>query len=124
MTRVLHISDTYFGTVPETVERALQELVQACQLDLVLLGAGISPSVRRGQFAAARRFVLSLQRPVLAVPGNHDILLFNLAARLFNPYGNYRQAPGGNLDPVFEDGRVLAIGVNSTPAHRGAKTAR
>lgn len=118
MTRVLHLSDTHFGTVPEEVERALQDLVQACRPDLVLLGGDITQRARRGQFAAARRFVQSLQRPVLAVPGNHDNPLFNLAARLFNPYGNYRQALGVNLEPVFEDGRVLAIGVNSTRPSR------
>ncbi|OZI74044.1 metallophosphoesterase family protein [Bordetella genomosp. 12] len=119
MTRVLHISDTHFGTVHESTERALQDMVQTTRPDLVLIGGDITQRARKGQFAAARRFVQSLQRPVLAVPGNHDIPLFNLAARLFNPYGNYRQALGVNLEPVFEDDRLLVIGVNSThPARR------
>lgn len=119
MTRVLHISDTHFGTEVEVVTRALQALVGQAQPDLVLLGGDVTQRARKKQFAAARAFVQSLDSPVLAVPGNHDIPLFNIFARLMRPYGNYRQALGVNLEPVFEDERILAIGVNSThPRHR------
>jgi len=114
MTRILHISDTHFGTEREPVVRALLALAQRLQPELVLLGGDITQRARRAQFAAARRFVQALQRPVLAVPGNHDIPLFNLAARLFDPYGGYRRALGVNLEPVVETDGLLAIGVNST----------
>ncbi|AWP92173.1 metallophosphoesterase family protein [Bordetella holmesii] len=118
MTRVLHISDTHFGTVHESTQRALLDMVQLTAPDLVLIGGDVTQRARRTQFAAARRFVQNLQRPVLVVPGNHDIPLFNLAARVFNPYGNYRRALGVNLEPVFEDERLMVIGVNSTHPSR------
>ncbi|KAB1449631.1 calcineurin-like phosphoesterase family protein [Bordetella bronchiseptica MBORD678] len=118
MMRVLHISDTHFGTEREPVVHALHALADTLRPDLVVLGGDITQRARRGQFAAARRFIQALQRPVLAVPGNHDIPLFNLAARLFDPYGNYRRALGAVLEPVYEDDRLLAIGVNSTRAAR------
>ncbi|CAP42010.1 metallophosphoesterase family protein [Bordetella petrii] len=114
MTRILHLSDTHFGTEREPVVQALLALSDALQPDLVLLGGDITQRARRSQFAAARRFVQALQRPVLAVPGNHDIPLFNLAARLFDPYGGYRRALGAVLEPVVETDGLLAIGVNST----------
>ncbi|MCD0501703.1 metallophosphoesterase family protein [Bordetella petrii] len=118
MTRILHISDTHFGTEREPVVHALLALAAELQPELVLLGGDITQRARRGQFAAARRFVQALQRPVLAVPGNHDIPLFNLAARLLNPYGAYRRALGANLEPVVETSTLLAIGVNSTHPRR------
>ncbi|HYG43920.1 MAG TPA: metallophosphoesterase [Bordetella sp.] len=114
MTRILHISDTHFGTEREPVVQALLALAHRQQPGLVLLGGDITQRARRSQFAAARRFVQALQRPVLAVPGNHDIPLFNVVARLFDPYGAYRRALGVNLEPVVETDGLLAIGVNST----------
>lgn len=123
MMRVLHISDTHFGTEREPVVHALHALADTLRPDLVVLGGDITQRARRGQFAAARRFIQALQRPVLAVPGNHDIPLFNLAARLFDPYGNYRRALGAVLEPVYEDDRLLAI-ASTARARRVARTAR
>ncbi|WP_459617531.1 metallophosphoesterase family protein [Bordetella sp. 2513F-2] len=114
MTCVLHISDTHFGTEVEPVVEALRALCANLRPDLVLLGGDITQRARRGQFAAARRFVESLDRPLLAVPGNHDIPLYNLFARLFDPYGAYRRALGPVLEPAYEDPTLLAIGVNTT----------
>lgn len=114
MTRILHLSDPHFGTEVDAVVQALLRLSDDVQPDLVLLGGDITQRARRGQFAEARRFVQALQRPVLAVPGNHDIPLFNVFARLVNPYGGYRRAMGPALEPVLETPGLLVIGVNST----------
>jgi len=114
MTRLLHLSDPHFGTEYEPAVQALLRLVDDIQPDLVLLSGDITQRARRSQFAAARRFVQALQRPVLAVPGNHDIPLFNVLARTMNPYGGYRRALGPVLEPVIDIPGLLAIGVNST----------
>lgn len=114
MTRLLHLSDLHFGTEDPGVVQALLQLEQQLRPDHCLLSGDITQRARRGQFAAARAFVRRLGAPVMAVPGNHDLPLFNLAARLFNPYGNYRQAFGQDLEPVLDTPRLLVIGVNST----------
>ncbi|MVW73001.1 metallophosphoesterase [Bordetella sp. 15P40C-2] len=114
MTRILQISDPHFGTEVEPVVQALLHLSHDLQPDLVLLSGDLTQRARRSQFAAVRSFVQALERPVLAVPGNHDIPLFNVVARLLNPYGGYRRAMGATLEPVFETPGLLAIGVNST----------
>ena len=67
-----------------------------------MLSGDITQRARRRQFAAARAFIERLSLPVLAVPGNHDIPLFNVFARALNPYGNYKRALGAVLEPVFE----------------------
>ena len=118
MTRILHLSDTHFGTERKPVVEAVLDVARATEPDLVVLSGDITQRARRGQFAAARKFVQRLSLPVLAVPGNHDIPLFNLFARVLDPYGNYRRALGAALEPVFETPGLLAIGVNTTRPRR------
>jgi predicted MPP superfamily phosphohydrolase len=112
---VLHLSDTHFGTERTEVSDALLLLAREMQPDLAILSGDVTQRARASQFAAARRFLDALATPVkLVIPGNHDIPLFNLAARLFNPYGNYCHAFGTELEPQFSNEDVLVIGVNAT----------
>lgn len=114
MTCLLQISDPHFGTEQDHVMRALLQLIEECQPDAVLLSGDVTQRARRNQFAAAQKFIDQLPCPLLAVPGNHDIPLFNLAARFTNPYGNYKRVFGDDLEPEFENDDVLVIGVNTT----------
>lgn len=118
MTRILHLSDTHFGTERKAVIEAVLDLARQLSPDLVVLSGDITQRARRSQFAAARRFIERMALPVLAVPGNHDIPLFNVFLRALNPYGNYKRALGPILEPVFENDGVLAIGVNTTRPRR------
>jgi 3',5'-cyclic AMP phosphodiesterase CpdA len=116
--RVLQISDPHFGTEQEPVVAALLRFVAERPPDVVLMSGDITQRARRHQFAAARRFVEQMPCPVLAVPGNHDIPLFNLLARVSDPYGTYREVFGDDLEPGFENDRLLVISVNTTRAAR------
>jgi 3',5'-cyclic AMP phosphodiesterase CpdA len=114
MTLLLQLSDPHFGTERPEVVQAVLALAQAQQPDLVVLSGDITQRARASQFTAARRFVQALGAPVLAVPGNHDIALFNLFARVFRPYAAYAKAFGTELEPVFESPQLLVQGVNTT----------
>ncbi|MFN3581870.1 MAG: metallophosphoesterase family protein [Pseudomonas sp.] len=114
MIRLLQISDPHFGTQRPEVVAALTALSHSLAPDLVVLSGDITQRARRTQFEQARQFTQQLMRPVLAVPGNHDIPLFNLYSRLFRPYGNYRRAFGDDLEPEFQSAELLVIGVNSS----------
>jgi 3',5'-cyclic AMP phosphodiesterase CpdA len=115
MTVLLHVSDTHFGTEVPAVVEALIALAHAQSPDLVVLSGDITQRARRHQFAAARRFVDALAAPAqLAVPGNHDVPLFDLPSRLLAPYRNYRQAFGPQLEPTFEGDDLLVLGLNTT----------
>ena len=123
MTVLLHISDPHFGTERAPVVEALVALARQQRPDLVVLSGDITQRARRQQFGLARAFVGRLGAPVLAVPGNHDIPLFNLAARLAWPYAGFRRAFGGHafgnaLEPVFSSPDLLVIGVNTTRWYR------
>ena len=121
MTVLLQISDPHFGTEQPPVVEALVRLVQEQQPDVLLLTGDITQRATAAQFSAARAFVDRLRVPVvLAIPGNHDIPLFNLAARLLWPYAGFKRAFGDNLTPTFESEAVLVLSVKTTRRWRHA----
>lgn len=88
--RLAHLSDPHFGTVTDEVRGALLASLAELGPSLILLTGDITQRARRGEFRQARAFVQELAPiPVFAVPGNHDIPLWNLPLRLFAPYRNY-----------------------------------
>lgn len=115
MSVLLHLSDTHFGTERPDVAAALLRLAKEVRPDIAVLSGDITQRARRAQFAAARQFLETLAAPAtLVIPGNHDIPLFNLAARIAFPYANYRHAFGTELEPEFCGDDLLVIGVNTT----------
>lgn len=112
---MIQLSDLHFGTERPEVVDALIEQIQQLQPDLVLLSGDITQRARREQFRACERFLAQLPaRPVLAVPGNHDLPLFNIWQRLWSPYASYSRTFGDELAPWFEFADVLVVGVNTT----------
>jgi 3',5'-cyclic AMP phosphodiesterase CpdA len=119
MNVLLQISDPHFGTEQIPVLKALEQLAQEAAPELIVLSGDITQRATRRQFAAARLFVERLQaRAMLAIPGNHDIPLFHLGARLFAPYGRYMEAFGSELEPAFESPEWLVLTVNTTRWYR------
>jgi 3',5'-cyclic AMP phosphodiesterase CpdA len=119
MSVLLHISDTHFGTEDPPLVLALQALAAELKPHALILSGDITQRARFGQFLAAREFVESLAVPkMLALPGNHDIPLYNVLARVVMPYRGYQRAFGGELEPVLEMGDAIVIGVNTTRPER------
>lgn len=120
MSCVLHLSDPHFGTQREPVVEAVLRLAAREAPELVVLSGDVTQRARRSQFDDAARFLARLPANAarLVVPGNHDIPLFNLPARLIAPYGGYERVFGRELEPLYESPGLLAIGLNTTRAHR------
>ncbi len=114
MSVILHISDTHFGTEQPAVVQALLALAAQQKPDLVVLSGDITQRARASEFEAARAFVAQLGAPVLAIPGNHDIALFDLVARAFYPYRAFAQAFGPDVQPVVSTPDLLVLGVKTT----------
>jgi 3',5'-cyclic AMP phosphodiesterase CpdA len=115
----LHISDTHFGTEQAPVVEALVGLSERLRPTLVVLSGDVTQRARRRQFAAAAAFVERLApAPVLTIPGNHDIPLFNLYARWRHPYANYRRVFNGSLQPRWQSADLFVLGVNTTRRSR------
>ena len=118
MTVLLQVSDPHFGTEQPAVVDALAALAARQRPDVVVLSGDITQRARPAQFRAARAFVDRLGTPVLAVPGNHDIPLFDVWTRLQRPYARYGEAFGTDLEPVHLSPDLLVVGVNTTRAWR------
>jgi 3',5'-cyclic AMP phosphodiesterase CpdA len=118
MTVLLQISDPHFGTEQAPVVEALVALAWQQRPDLLVLSGDITQRARPAQFQAARAFMDRLGAPVLAVPGNHDLPLFDLWTRLRRPYGRHIAAFGIDLEPVHSSPDLLVVCVNTTRVWR------
>ncbi len=118
MSVLLQISDPHFGTEQSPVVEALVSLSRAQHPDLVVLSGDITQRATSVQFRAARTFMDRLGVPFLAIPGNHDIPLFDLSARLSHPYSRYQRAFGKLLEPMHDSPDLLVLCVNTTRWYR------
>jgi 3',5'-cyclic AMP phosphodiesterase CpdA len=119
MSVLLHISDTHFGTEEAPVVNALRTLAREQKPDALILSGDITQRARAAQFQAARAFCDSLGiARILTLPGNHDIPLYNVAARVFSPYSGYFAAFGRELEPVLSLPDAIVVGVNTTRPER------
>ncbi len=118
-TRLVHISDPHFGTTTPEKIAALTEVLLNLNPDLVVLSGDVTQRAHHSQFTEAKQFCDGLQPlKILAVPGNHDIPLFNLPARFLNPYHGFRKHFGF---PVNTNSVVKGIevkGLNTTHPKR------
>jgi 3',5'-cyclic AMP phosphodiesterase CpdA len=119
MSVVLQISDLHFGTERPPVLRALQTLARDLKPDLLIVSGDITQRARHSQFSDAVKYIdaLGIAARVI-VPGNHDVPLFNVFARMLHPFRNYRRAFGRELEPEFASHDLLVLGVNSTRPRR------
>lgn len=119
MRTIAHLSDPHFGTVDETVREALLRDLHTRPVDLVVLTGDITQRARSWQFRAARAFLDALpQVPKLAIPGNHDIPLFDLLTRFTRPYRLHQRYIADNLEPAYQDAEIAVLCVNATRATR------
>lgn len=113
MRLILHISDLHFGRISPDLVEPLIALANGCAPHLVVISGDHTQRARNGQFASAAALFARIKAPVLVVPGNHDIPLGDLLARIFAPWRRYRRHIGTNLEPVYEDDEVIVAGINT-----------
>lgn len=113
MKRIVHVSDLHFGRDRPELLGPLQAAIGTLQPDLVIVSGDFTQRATDPQFAAAAAFIASLNRPVLTVPGNHDVPLHNLFIRVFLPWRRYRKWINRDLEPTWSDDEMVVIGVNT-----------
>ncbi len=113
MRTIAHISDLHFGKLDPPVAEALVADLASRKPHLVVVSGDLTQRARSSQYKASMAFLRRLPGPQLIVPGNHDIPLYNLAARALTPLRAYRKYVTKNLRPTFEDEEMLVVGLNS-----------
>jgi 3',5'-cyclic AMP phosphodiesterase CpdA len=113
MKTLVHLSDVHFGRVDETVVAAIVPLVQRLAPDLVVVSGDLTQRAKPAQFRAARRFLDALPKPQIVVPGNHDIPLYNVFQRFFQPLTKYRRFISPETEPFYADDEMAVAGVNT-----------
>jgi 3',5'-cyclic AMP phosphodiesterase CpdA len=124
MRTIVHLSDIHFGRLDRRTIEPLLTAIRGVMPDLVAISGDLTQRARRTQFAEARAFLDRLSFPLLVVPGNHDVPLYNLPARFLDPFGGYRRYITHDLEPVHDAGEVIAVGMNSArslPFHGGGR---
>jgi 3',5'-cyclic AMP phosphodiesterase CpdA len=110
---IVHLSDLHFGRLDRRLVAPLVTAVGEAAPDLVAVSGDFTQRARASQFAEARDFLRALPYPQLVVPGNHDVPLYDVARRFLSPLSRYRRFIADDLEPVFADAEMVALGLNS-----------
>jgi 3',5'-cyclic AMP phosphodiesterase CpdA len=110
---LLHLSDLHFGRIDEAILPPLVEFAHRLAPDVVVVSGDLTQRARSEQFRQARVFLDRLPAPQVVVPGNHDVPLYNLAARFLHPLAKFRRHISPDLEPAYVDAEVAVLGVNS-----------
>jgi 3',5'-cyclic AMP phosphodiesterase CpdA len=113
MRTIAHLSDLHFGSHDPVLAEALAAGLRESVPDLVIISGDLTQRARRSQFEAARDFFRQLPTPLLAVPGNHDVPLYDVARRFLQPLDRYRRYICPELQPFFCDAEIAVLGLNT-----------
>lgn len=116
MLTLLHISDLHFGPpyYPEVGE-AVQRFAAELEPDAVVMSGDFTQRAREEQFRDAAAFMQTLPKvPTVVTPGNHDVPMYRVLERLFDPYRYYQQYILKELDTVTEVPGAVIVAINST----------
>ena len=80
----------------------------------MIVSGDLTQRARERQFKRARRWLDGLPAPWLAVPGNHDIPLFDLFRRVLFPRHRYRRLITPDLTPLRTLPGVRVLGLDSS----------
>ena len=113
MRTIVHLSDLHVGRLDPAVVDPLIAAVRSVKADLVVISGDFTQRATREQFLEARRLLHALDAPTLTIPGNHDVPLWNVAARFFTPLDRYKRYIAAELEPEFRDDEMIVVGVNT-----------
>ena len=110
--RLLHISDLHAGSVEESaVEGSLEPFVERLEPDLIAVTGDLAHRGRRREHERAAAFLRALGRPLLVIPGNHDIP-YTFPSRFTRPWAEFERQ-WETVEPVHRSDGLLVVGLNS-----------
>ena len=116
MARLIHLSDLHFGAHDERLVGAVEQRVNEEEPDLVVISGDFTQRARTEQFQQACAFLERLREAgheVLAVPGNHDVPLYDVIRRFLSPLTRYKRFVDDVLCPYIEIPGAVVLGINT-----------
>ena len=114
--RIAHLSDVHFGANDPKIVSATEAWLQEQQPDLVVISGDFTQRARIAQFREASAWLNRLRaagHPILAIPGNHDVPLYDVVTRFAAPLRRYKRYISSDLCPWFENEQVAVLGINT-----------
>jgi 3',5'-cyclic AMP phosphodiesterase CpdA len=116
MASIAHLSDVHFGRHDPAIVAALETWLAERRPDLVVISGDLTQRARVEQYRLACEFIDRLEAAgldVLAVPGNHDVPLYDIARRFVRPLHRYRRFIDDDLCPYWENDELAVLGINT-----------
>ena len=114
MRSIAHISDLHFGREVQPVVEGLAADIQGQKPSVVVASGDLTQRARRKQFSRVREFLDRLPKPLMVVPGNHDVPLYDVYRRFWHPLDRYRQYICDELEPFYADEELAIVAINTT----------
>ncbi|MFZ0325519.1 MAG: metallophosphoesterase [Actinomycetes bacterium] len=115
---VAQVSDIHLGSDEQHVADGLLRDLHEQDPTMTVVSGDLTMRARSHQFEAARAYLDQLPQPLIVVPGNHDIPLYDVVTRISGPFDKYRKHIHGELDPVLQVPGATVLGLNSMPRWR------
>ena len=119
MASIAQLSDLHFGAHDEKIVAAAEAWLLQHRPDLVVISGDFTQRARVEQFKMASAWLNKLRADgfsVLAVPGNHDVPLYDVARRFAAPLVRYKRYISNDLCPWFENDKLAVLGINTARA--------
>jgi len=114
MSRTLvHLSDLHFGKVDSQVIDPLVETVRGFNADVIAVSGDLTQRAKTAEFEQARAFLDRLNAPLVVVPGNHDVPLYNPYGRFVQRFNHFHRHITPEPVPEFVDQEIAVIGINT-----------
>ncbi|HEY0445427.1 MAG TPA: metallophosphoesterase [Allosphingosinicella sp.] len=116
MSSIAHLSDVHFGHHDPEVVSAVEAFLFKRRPDLVVISGDFTQRARVRQYEQACEFVERIEQgglPVLAVPGNHDVPLYDVVRRFVRPLHRYKRFIDDDLCPFWENEELAVLGINT-----------
>jgi 3',5'-cyclic AMP phosphodiesterase CpdA len=116
MATIVHLSDLHFGRVSPVLCDQVLQFIGRERPRLTVISGDLTQRAREKQYLAARRFIDQIPGPVVVVPGNHDVPMYDVLRRFFRPLERFTRIITPDLWPTYRDDELFILGANTTRA--------
>jgi len=116
MPKIIHLSDLHFGAHDPVIVTAVEKRLDHEAAELVVISGDFTQRAHTDQFKEAGEFVERIRaagHEVLAVPGNHDVPLYNVFRRFLSPLTRYKKFIDETLCPFIQIDGAAVLGINT-----------